>query len=395
MALIITFTSIARKNSMGARWSGRWGRLAVVCLSLLAALILGEVLTRVTVGELITQEIISVFEESPWTTFTLRPNIDSYSILLPEKERYRVITNAQGLRVADPSVVYHLNKPERRVLLVGDSFVFGYGMDYEHTIAGNLEKIVDVQVVNLGYHVGQTVSDYLAYFTNAELDLSHSFVVHAIFMGNDLFNMFVYERANNGSLARVVNPSVVITQGFRAPRASNTVDVWLQISSRMYFVTRKAMVAVKHMVGRAPNYERTYVRQVYRDSLTATEVDQYGAFIGHLLEFDSLIREAGGQVIHIIVPSGWQVDKREWEDLRYFHHDPETVQAGYQSQWINSAILRLGRERGLEVYDLIPHFQKRIDQGDPVFYNQVDGHFNRHGGSVVAQLIREFMGDRL
>jgi hypothetical protein len=63
-----------------------------------------------------------------------------------------VVTNSAGLRVPARGVEYADEKPAgvTRVLLLGPSFAFGWGVDYAQTLAARLEEMLGVQVINAG-----------------------------------------------------------------------------------------------------------------------------------------------------------------------------------------------------------------------------------------------------
>jgi hypothetical protein len=99
-------------------------------------------------------------------------------------------TNALGYRGPSPASV---EKPPgtRRVLVVGDSYVFGWGVPEADSIPGQLRARLasatsPVEVVNAGYHAGYSPDAYYAYLRREGMRLAPDVVVLVVFTGNDI-----------------------------------------------------------------------------------------------------------------------------------------------------------------------------------------------------------------
>ena len=67
------------------------------------------------------------------------PNIDQVEEW-GGKLKKRLITNSIGFRDKEIRKISKVNKTQKRILLIGDSFIEGAGLDFEFTLAGMLEK---------------------------------------------------------------------------------------------------------------------------------------------------------------------------------------------------------------------------------------------------------------
>jgi len=106
------------------------------------------------------------------STYRLRP---SYALRHRTSEfAYDVIINAQGFRVADSKTEYAIPKPEGvyRVMLLGPSFAFGWGVEFEDGISAVIERAMNeanygngkrVEVINCGVP-GLPPASQLAWF---------------------------------------------------------------------------------------------------------------------------------------------------------------------------------------------------------------------------------------
>ena len=67
------------------------------------------------------------------------PNIDQVEEW-GGKLKKRLITNSIGFRDKEIRKISKVNRTQKRILLIGDSFIEGAGLDFEYTLAGMLEK---------------------------------------------------------------------------------------------------------------------------------------------------------------------------------------------------------------------------------------------------------------
>ena len=129
-------------------------RAIVACLAIGAGLVVAELLVRV--GRPQDLEVMSAWYEShPVYRFRHFPNMDKVKRAGPE--RYRIRTNRQGVR-ADEDEAY-ASPLETRIVVHGDSYVFGVGVDNRDTFIYRTQeslrrKLGRVDVLNLG--VGNT-----------------------------------------------------------------------------------------------------------------------------------------------------------------------------------------------------------------------------------------------
>ena len=159
-------------------------------------------------------------------------------------DRGRVQTNSLGLRGPDVSV----RKPEgvRRVLLVGDSYVFGHGVDDEHTLSVRLSERLNArgaaryEVINLGVNSYST-DQQLILFEEMAPNLAPDLVVHFAcdndFEANtqDFVNQRYYKpyyvASDHQPLARRNVPVPQFTRGQR-------LKLWLGQNSEVWNVVR-------------------------------------------------------------------------------------------------------------------------------------------------------------
>jgi hypothetical protein len=73
-------------------------------------------------------------------------NLNSLVFLNYIDKTYKIITDKNGARIKD--IRYSKNNYESEIIIIGGSFSFGYGVEYENTFAHLLEKYLDKKIKN-------------------------------------------------------------------------------------------------------------------------------------------------------------------------------------------------------------------------------------------------------
>ncbi|HJN08874.1 MAG TPA: hypothetical protein QF564_09300 [Pirellulaceae bacterium] len=101
----------------------------------------------------------------------------------------QVVTNGQGLR--EPTLISPRHPDRRRIVVIGDSMTFGWGVEYEQVYVKVAQRTLhekyartDVEVVNMG-RPGAGPQDYLRYFRQYAVELRPDMVVVGFLVGND------------------------------------------------------------------------------------------------------------------------------------------------------------------------------------------------------------------
>jgi lysophospholipase L1-like esterase len=164
--------------------------LLLPSLSLLVAFLFGELLVRLVMPQPMTGVMHSADPDFGfWNKADLRDKQFQNDVGTPP---YRVTTNERGLRM-DRSVVAPKPDDLRRVLVMGDSFVFGVGVNNSHTFPARLEQRLNktagealprFEVVNAGCP-GWGTENALAFYRKVGVELDPDLVV-VCFYRNDL-----------------------------------------------------------------------------------------------------------------------------------------------------------------------------------------------------------------
>lgn len=137
---------------------------------------------------------------SPWisdktTGFRSAPNIRQRMITTEFDVEIR--TNEYGFR--DDAIG---KKNGFRILVLGDSFTFGYGVERNFLFADLLEHKLQEEIINAGVG-GFEIIHQLKWFRTAGKSFDADLVIYALYLGNDLSRNSDWQEGHDGSL---VNP---------------------------------------------------------------------------------------------------------------------------------------------------------------------------------------------
>ena len=221
--------------------------LTLVFISLFSMFIVSESLLWLIKPHLAYQNMPQIikegfYENSDHAEFTLKKNYRGRFLMSEAYFDSIVETNSLGWRDIEPD-----SRP--RILIFGDSFVFGFGLNNGETISDHLEylSLNSINFVNLGYTAGRSPDSYAIYLKyNTFL---HNEYVIILICSNDLediksnyyVNKFDKEVSfQSNECFKIRNKSALIRKGrFFADRTFVTqkLPIWLiELMKRSYLV---------------------------------------------------------------------------------------------------------------------------------------------------------------
>jgi hypothetical protein len=145
---------------------------------------------RVTTATyLYAREKPPIYASDPYSGWTNRPNF-SYHHVTPEFAA-EIYTNSEGFRVSSSHEEYEKNRPDNsyRVLLLGPSFAFGWGVNYEDTFGAQLQQILTgrhfaegrkIEVLNHGV-AGLPPANELEWLKHVGKQYAPNLVIHFVY----------------------------------------------------------------------------------------------------------------------------------------------------------------------------------------------------------------------
>lgn len=326
-------------------------KLLLAGCSTLVALLLAEAIYRLFSGEKV--ELHGMYSEEEAAGVGLTPGFEG-SMRTSEFE-YKVSINELGMR--DYSVGTK-DPVTRRVLVIGDSFVFGVGVELENSLPKALERQLNalpgypqVQVFNAGVP-GYSPFQELHTLRRIAPVLEPDLVVLVFFVGDDWF----------GNAPR--RPPEEVRRGFKG---------WLQVHSALFRSFDRLVLA------------RLKARQQYDIHRRAPPGD-FVVRMQHVLELLEAIRsaakEVGAALLVVLNPRFTQIYDDAWGKAARFYRLSEEEYDPFEP---NASFVELLRERHFRVVDLLGPLREEGAQRMLNF--PLDGHWNPEGNEFVASVL--------
>jgi lysophospholipase L1-like esterase len=364
-------------------------KLALLLASSLIVLLTLELVARVLVpmpwGQ--SEEELAKIATVGWSRYTFRPdaelgyiptpNFDGRVVRLGEYDSH-FHTNSLALRDREYGPK---SSAAGRILAVGDSFVFGLGVQQSEPFAEVLERrlnrdyVGDYEVINAGVN-GYAIDQYEGWMKRLLPQYQPDVVLVSIFVGND-FEPYV----TKGELPYRREQ---VDDGYRVVFHS-AFESWLAHHSHLgYFALHQLPKLTKrwdHLLGLLGR--------------TDEPEDVAGVFASAVPYLDGIRAKAeasGAEVAFVIIPDrrqlGWTGGTKLADMDDYMRREVTSLESRFQTR---AALLREYLEsQGLRYLDLAPAIRAR---GAEKLYFQHDGHLNATGHSVVGKLLEDWVMD--
>lgn len=336
-----------------------FANVALVALSLAVGLVLAEGAFRLLTGEQV--ELQGLYGPDPTAGIGLTPGFRGH--VRTTEFAYEVRINELGMRDGPVGA-----KPPgtRRVLVLGDSFVFGVGVDVAESLPKALERhlavagLGPVEVWNAGVP-GYSPFQELRMLERLAPVLEPDLVLQVIFMGDDWYGNA---------------PRTPPAEARRRPR-----EILAAHSALYRFVDRFVLSRLKG----GDHYE------AHRRDPAPAFRQRVDAVVNLVERSRAAAERAGATYLVALCPRYTQVYDDAWAKAAVVYRlDP----VEYTPEQPNRAFAELLRMRDVATVDLLGPLRDEAKRRRLHF--AVDGHWNREGNHFVADLLgREIVGRRL
>jgi len=357
-------------------------RLGLLGISVVFGLLCCEVLVRYTAPQLVYRFAQGTFVNHPSVHYKLAPNFDGISKTWEYQTSLR--TNSLGLREdkeygKKPPGVY-------RVLSLGDSFAMGVGVELEDTYVKILERLLEsatagikFEVINAGVPGYNTVQE-LTYFQEEGLKLEPDLVLLNFYIGNDV----------HGNL-RTQGSSIVVDGYLQNPvsppgKLPRQLRFFLNRHSHLYLfiwpLQRQLFDPLMQYREKKRWASWSSIYRVNEDQRTSAMWEK----TRELLEEFARVRRHRTKVAVIVIPELSQTDHSRWV-TRF--KDWETDRFDWQRDKSNKRIVRICKDLGIPVLDLLPAFTQAGSE-KPLYF-ELDHHWTPSGNRLAAEAVHKFL----
>lgn len=371
----------------------------LVFFALMISLVMAELLVRKIKPQITYSEanrlVNKCYANDPLLPFSLMKNAKC-NLINPFGDFNTFATiNSLGYRGKN----FSLNKEQgvKRILALGDSFVFGFGVSDEETFPYQLEEILEkklnkkVEVINAGYADAFSPDSYYVYLKNRGLKLKPDLIIMEFFVWNDIgdFTETVWEEVDEKGLpSKISSCCRVADQGILRNKITEIKYryPWLRESHLFlaFMGVLKSRLGLpkepKNAVPKRDFYQGCVLHPGCIDNFKSEEEKTYTVIKG----IKELTKTNKIPLIVILVPVDIQLYPEAWE--KYGH---TWLPEGENRDFIQKRLGNFLKQENIPYLDLYPTFDQQRGKGYPYFSH--DGHFNSLGHQIAAEAIAIYL----
>ena len=404
---------------MSAKLKSVAANLALVIVSTLVGLAVGEVAVRLTGSQVIPKTHHKLFvEHDPLLGWRKIPNMTG----IHGSDEYTVEESINSKGIRGPEYSYEKPSDEYRILVVGDSFAEGYTVDFEHLFSEILERNLihptkRVEVINAGTG-GYSTDQEVLYFSNEGKKYAPDLTI-LLFYKNDVWYNGqpkywrgfkpLFRFTDDGGLALtgvpVPMPEIVETDNKAIELSTmGQAKSWLRANLHSYRLVADSIknstvltnLAVRVGAMAAPpnrgesEAPRAWHEEmdVFRTQLSDQWHDLWNMTEALLAKLHTDTEEAGSQLVIFYVPFRAAIYTEEWSGhlrrLQLAEHAWDPNQPGVQ-------LRKICERQGLVCIDPTEPFLKSSER----LYFVHDGHWNVAGNRLAGELLARHVAEHI
>lgn len=281
-----------------------------------------------------------------------------------------VRVNKNGLRDED----YGYNKTRKRIVVLGDSHTWGFGINDSQRYSEILERELGVEVINMGVAGYGTDQEYLTLMLEGAR-YKPDLVVVGFHAGSDLDDNSADTRYSYPKPRFVLDDGKLTLTNVPVPRKEDWErreflnDSFYRKIDR---VSHRYFLSYAFFRGRLLNVgvvRGWLLRKEVEKQLGLEQQEKMAITLALLKEMDYFVDSINAELIVVIIPTRGQV-----------YADGSTYQ--------NNILTEFGRKDGIKMIDLLHAFKERRDEG---LYFTIDPHWNAAGNKAAAEEIKAYI----
>lgn len=357
----------------------RWlPNLAVAAASLAASLLAAELAVRWLSPQPIQVIAPGLYQPDPPRRYRLSPGYHG-ELTNVSDFRTSLVISSQGIRGDELETKA---AGEKRLLVLGDSFVFGWGVEEHKTLAAQLERRLAVEhpgwrALNAGTP-GFGLLDEIDWLETWGLALEPDAILLAVFLGNDLLDATAAFRQVEMVDGLVGEPGFRRGLRYQLYRRSHLVRMLKRA------VPIGAQIRLRRLLGIPLPWSIASLREgleIY--AIKPTPLQQEGREVtrAQLVRLQAISRNHGLPLALVLLPDRRDVDPVLWSGtLAGLGLDP----ARYRPDQPARIFTELTAELGLPVLDLSVAFKSALARGERPYFEH-DPHWTLEGTELAAR----------
>ncbi len=289
------------------------------------------------------------FEKHDILGYKMSDNFEGY--MKADEYNSYIKINSEGLRDRE------ISGEKNKILVLGDSFAFGWGVSNGETFSDFIENKENMEVINAGVG-GYGTDQELLYLKNYGVKYKPKAVILTIFVGNDL--------SDNVNATNLTVVDGFFLRNFREEERRKS-HVYLFFSGRINNIFKK--------YNNKSGYDELFDKREFYEVLagrTQQENNEWETTLSLIEEMYDYTQENDIKLIIVNVPP-----------KKFFPLDKEA----YSIIKSRSRLHEFTERRKIKFIDLAEEFGS--EDRPENFYYKIDGHFNKLGHEKVAEIMRK------
>lgn len=331
-----------------------------------------------------------IFKESSYLPAQLKPSTKTEHLSVTDEFNVSININSLGYRDYE----FTTNKPEDtyRILAIGDSVTYGFGVEIDETYVKVLEKLLNEKgyrkysVINAGWNSGDGLDTEYLFLKREGLSLNPDMIIVGFFMENDFreHRAHIWESDKYGEIDKIKSKKYYIDSNNRLRSIGNgaksgikeqlyKTNVLLSFHSHLYILFKNSFrntLTVLYSGRPAPGiYSLGYSELVKQDIETTLDL---------ILRMKNIAYENNISLVLVILPTREQV-------YDYKIKDSENNLLNWTKP--NDILKEFGIKNDIMIIDILPKLRDYIKFNDTKIYFKIDPHWNKNGNYIVGKAL--------
>jgi len=343
----------------------------------------------VTAGDFLFRRVeLPIYAREPYAGFGNRPGLSFEHRTMEFQAHYYI--NQTGFRVPRPDVEYTVAKSANiyRIMILGPSFAFGWGADYELSFAGVLQQLLrergfagekTIEIINAGIPA-MPLAPQLAWFERVGRRYEPDLVIQ-----------FVYGSMVVRNISEPLD--AVDDEGYLVSLNSDTRWRWRERFKKLATVFYGWVLWTKLHSLVQPAEKVGAVLGAGRDMVGWTEFDRTTPEVSEAIQvYDNLagkVRAAGARLLVVYVPLSYAIHRADENRWRHLGIRDITRQIAF-----NAAFVHYLNQCQIPSIDITQQLQKSAAEGGERMYYWLDIHWTPAGNAAAARAVAEYLTGR-
>jgi len=318
-------------------------------------------------------------------------------------KEYRVEYNINSFGCRDREYSLEKDKDTFRVLVVGDSFVEGHGVDIDDTFMKIVERDLNsegkkVEIINGGVMSYSPILEYI-WLKEKGLKLNPDMVV-LLLDQSDIQDDYVYSKHAqfDRSGPKAVPATGILVKAHEEPK--DAIKRYLKKNSAFYNFIKHKLRNVGKKVSKEEKQEEPLGSHIVfgdietdrlfflRENPKDFEI-HWGRTSGYLMLISQMLAFQNIDYAIGVYPYGVQIGPDEWDARTSWGFEKGKV---YPKSRYFDAVEELCKKHGIHFIDMFPALYKHKQENpDDQLFFKVDGHWTKLSQRLIAEQFKEFL----